>query len=174
MFCFYISLRDCSYGHVRGRGLTQNIILDLESTPGCSMKLIKHREVNKMSDTFTITEISKISGLSVDTIRYYEKIRLLPQAKRKDNGHRFYSSSDKDIMSLITCMKKAGMSLNEMKPYLSLSKEGEVQFDSNLYNTLQSNKEKIEVQIKDMQIILEFINNKLKKGESFGKTSYVE
>ncbi|EPD88069.1 MULTISPECIES: MerR family transcriptional regulator [unclassified Paenibacillus] len=127
-----------------------------------------------MSDTFTIKEISKISGLSEDTIRYYEKIQLLPRAKRKDNGHRFYSSTDKDIMSLITCMKKTGMSLNEMKPFLSLSQEGDVQLDPDLYNLLQTHKEKIEVQIKGMQIILEFINNKLKKGEGFGKTFYAE
>ncbi|MFC9777232.1 MerR family transcriptional regulator [Paenibacillus chitinolyticus] len=127
-----------------------------------------------MSDTFTIKEISKLSGLSEDTIRYYEKIQLLPPAKRKDNGHRFYSSTDKDIMSLITCMKKTGMSLNEMKPFLSLSQEGDVQLDPDLYNLLQTHKEKIEVQIKGMQIILEFINNKLKKGEGFGKTFYAE
>lgn len=127
-----------------------------------------------MNDIFTIKEISKISGLSVDTIRYYEKIHLLPQAKRKDNGHRFYSSTDKDIMSLIMCLKKTGMSLNEMKPFLALSREGNVQLDPNLYSLLQSHKEKIEVQIKDMQIILEFINNKLKKGESFGKISFDE
>ncbi len=77
-------------------------------------------------------------------------------------------------MSLITCMKKTGMSLNEMKPFLFLSQEGDIQLDPNLYSLLQSHKEKIEVQIKGMQIILEFINNKLKKGESFGKTSYAE
>ncbi|EGL18111.1 hypothetical protein HMPREF9413_5951 [Paenibacillus sp. HGF7] len=66
------------------------------------------------------------------------------------------------------------MSLNEMKPFLSLSQEGDVQLDPDLYNLLQTHKEKIEVQIKGMQIILEFINNKLKKGEGFGKTFYAE
>lgn len=127
-----------------------------------------------MSDTFTIKEISKISGLSEDTIRYYEKIRLLPQAKRKDNGHRFYSSTDKDIMSLITCMKKTGISLNEMKPFLSLSQGANAKLDPVLYNLLQSHKKKIEVKIKEMQNVLEFINNKLEKDEIFGKAHYAE
>ena len=35
-----------------------------------------------------ISELSKLSGLSTPTIRYYEQIKLLPKAKRKSNGYR--------------------------------------------------------------------------------------
>ncbi|MEK3889879.1 MerR family transcriptional regulator [Bacillus sp. FSL K6-3431] len=98
-----------------------------------------------MSDTFTIKEMSQISGLSEDTIRYYEKIRLLPQAKRKDNGHRYYGLTDKDIMLLITCLKKTGMTLDEIKPFLSLPYDVNVQLDDNLKGLLQSHKKKVEV-----------------------------
>jgi DNA-binding transcriptional MerR regulator len=47
-----------------------------------------------MEPTFSIAEISKRTGLSYDTIRYYEKIGLLPPAKRKENGQREYDAQN--------------------------------------------------------------------------------
>lgn len=46
----------------------------------------------KAEQTFTIKETAVQTGISEDTIRYYEKIALLPRADRKDNGHRVYST----------------------------------------------------------------------------------
>ena len=40
--------------------------------------------------TYTIKQIAEQTGISEDTIRYYEKIKLLPRADRKENGHRVY------------------------------------------------------------------------------------
>ncbi|PFK31243.1 MerR family DNA-binding transcriptional regulator [Bacillus cereus] len=43
-----------------------------------------------MNDIFTISDVTKKTGLSTDTIRYYEKINLLPPAKRNENHNRQY------------------------------------------------------------------------------------
>ena len=75
---------------------------------------------------FSIQETSERSGLSKDTIRYYEKIGLLPRAERKASRHRVYSEQDIQTMSLITCMKKTGMSLEEIKPFLQMSLESDL------------------------------------------------
>lgn len=48
-----------------------------------------------------ISELSKRSGLSTPTIRYYEQIQLLPKAKRKANGYREYSENDLKQLILI-------------------------------------------------------------------------
>ncbi|MDT3497394.1 MerR family transcriptional regulator [Bacillus toyonensis] len=121
-----------------------------------------------MGDTFSIKQIAEQTGLSKDTIRYYEKIQLLPHAKRKANGHRVYSSADKDTLSMITCLKKTGMSLNEMKPYLQFSLESDIKSVSKLYDMLQDYKKNIKSQMEELQKILDLIDYKLVHGEKFG------
>ncbi|MGQ3482036.1 MerR family DNA-binding transcriptional regulator [Paenibacillus sp. TY11] len=52
--------------------------------------------------SYSIKETSEQTGLSKDTIRYYEKIGLLPRAERKTNRHRLYRPQDVHTMKLIT------------------------------------------------------------------------
>ena len=55
--------------------------------------------------TYTIKQIAEQTGISEDTIRYYEKIKLLPRADRKENGHRVYRKEDFYMIKLISCLK---------------------------------------------------------------------
>ena len=48
-----------------------------------------------------ISELSKLSGLSTPTIRYYEQIKLLPKAKRKSNGYREYTDNDLKQLTIL-------------------------------------------------------------------------
>jgi DNA-binding transcriptional MerR regulator len=65
-----------------------------------------------------ISELSKQSGLSTATIRYYEQIKLLPKAKRKANGYREYSENDLKQLYLIQQAQQVGFSLTEIKAFL--------------------------------------------------------
>ncbi len=65
-----------------------------------------------------ISELSKQSGLSTPTIRYYEQIKLLPKAKRKSNGYREYSENDLKQLFLIQQAQQVGFSLTEIKTFL--------------------------------------------------------
>lgn len=65
-----------------------------------------------------ISELSKKSGLSTPTIRYYEQIKLLPKAKRKANGYREYSENDLKQLFLIQQAQQVGFSLGEIKAFL--------------------------------------------------------
>jgi len=65
-----------------------------------------------------ISELSKLSGLSTPTIRYYEQIKLLPKAKRKSNGYREYTDNDLKQLSLIQQAQQVGFSLAEIKAFL--------------------------------------------------------
>lgn len=65
-----------------------------------------------------ISELSKLSGLSAPTIRYYEQIKLLPKAKRKSNGYREYSETDLKQLFLIQQAQQVGFSLSEIKAFL--------------------------------------------------------
>ncbi|NHN32858.1 MerR family transcriptional regulator [Paenibacillus agricola] len=112
---------------------------------------------------FSIKQTSEQTGLSDDTIRYYEKIGLLPRAERKANGHRVYRSEDINSMNIILCLKKTGMSLDDMKPYLHLSYGDDLTEFPELYRMLQDHKKNIENQIVELQIIVDFINIKLNR-----------
>lgn len=65
----------------------------------------------KEEQCFTIKQTAGQTGITEDTIRYYEKIGLLPRAERKDNGHRIYRQEDINTIRLIACLKKTGMLL---------------------------------------------------------------
>jgi MerR family copper efflux transcriptional regulator len=65
-------------------------------------------------------------------------------------------------MLLIPCLKKTGMTLDEIKPFLSVAYDDvDIQLDENLYDLLQSQKVKIEGQLKELQVIINFIDQKL-------------
>ncbi|WP_419392859.1 MerR family transcriptional regulator [Cytobacillus praedii] len=116
--------------------------------------------------TYSIKEASEKTGLTGDAIRYYEKIDLLPYAKRKQNGHRIYDEEDIEIMKLIICLKKTGMSLNEMKNILQLPIKEKLSSVPELKRTLLNYKEKVISQIHDLQRIVDFIDAKLEKDET--------
>ena len=57
----------------------------------------------------TIAEVSKMYELSQDTIRYYERIGLLPSVNRKKNGIRDFTEEDCKWVEFIKCMRSAGL-----------------------------------------------------------------
>ena len=102
-----------------------------------------------MEDTFSIKQISQQIGLSEDTIRYYEKIELLPKVKRNDIGYRAYSLEDRELLNSIVCLKNAGMTLDQIKQYAKLNTISE------RYEMLLTHKKNIEDQMSELQRIIE-------------------
>ncbi|PXX39765.1 MerR family transcriptional regulator [Undibacterium pigrum] len=69
-----------------------------------------------------ISELEQLSGLSRDTIRYYERIGLLASPPRSDNGYRSYEAHTVDILKFIKMAQQIGFSLDQMRealPHLS-------------------------------------------------------
>ncbi|TSB45927.1 MerR family transcriptional regulator [Alkalicoccobacillus porphyridii] len=106
---------------------------------------------------YSIAEVSKITGLTTDTVRYYEKIDLLPPIRRKTNGHSIYSDTDLQTFLLINCLKKTGLSLVEIKPFLSLSMDTNIEDHPELEAMISNHKNHIEHQIAELQKVLDFI-----------------
>ncbi|WP_342437190.1 MerR family transcriptional regulator [Paenibacillus sp. FSL L8-0436] len=121
--------------------------------------------------TFTIKQTAELTGLSEDTIRYYEKINLLPQADRKDNGHRVYHQKDINTIRLIVCLKKTGISLEAMKPFLKVSADADPAEHLELVEELRSQRDNIVSQISSLQQIVDFIDIKLEEGRPRGECS---
>ncbi|WP_046233039.1 MerR family transcriptional regulator [Paenibacillus algorifonticola] len=127
-----------------------------------------------MLESFSIKQVSQKIGLTEDAIRYYEKIGLLPPIKRKDNGHRLFDLEDIEVMELITCLKKTGMPLEEMKAYIQLPFKENISAVPELKATFQEYRQKITAQISDLQRILQFIDFKLDNDQSLLKSEKTE
>ena len=72
-----------------------------------------------------IADLSRSSGLTAHTIRYYERIGLMPYAARNDAGHRDYGAETLTWITFIGHMKAAGMPIAEMLRYALLRKQGD-------------------------------------------------
>lgn len=73
----------------------------------------------------TISEVAKIVSLTPVTLRYYERVGLLPQIKRTSNGVRDYSEEDIQWIDFIKCMRSAGLSVESLIEYNDLYQQGE-------------------------------------------------
>jgi DNA-binding transcriptional MerR regulator len=72
----------------------------------------------------TITEVAKKYGLTADTLRYYERIGLLPDVHRTPGGVRNYSEEDCRWVEYIKCMRSAGISVETLIEYVKLFHKG--------------------------------------------------
>ncbi|TCN00558.1 DNA-binding transcriptional MerR regulator [Paenibacillus sp. BK033] len=113
---------------------------------------------------FTIKQTAEQTGINEDTIRYYEKIALLPRVERKDNGHRIYRQEDINTIRLIACLKKTGMPLEEIRPFLAVSADTDPAEYPELVELLRSHRENIVSQIASLQQVVDFIDMKLEEG----------
>ena len=118
----------------------------------------------KTEQTFTIKQTADTTGISEDTIRYYEKIALLPRAERKDNGHCVYRQEDINTIRLISCLKKTGMPLEEMRPFMAVSVDADPAEYPELVEHLRNHRENIVSQIASLQQVVDFIDRKLEEG----------
>jgi DNA-binding transcriptional MerR regulator len=71
-----------------------------------------------------ISEAAKKCHLSTDTIRYYEKLGMLPEIKRGADGHRRFAQREIDWLILLYWLRETGMPLKQMQRFTTLAKKG--------------------------------------------------
>ncbi len=91
--------------------------LDLECTPGCI--------VNAMERVFSIQQVAEQTGLSIDTLRYYERIGLIEPVRRAENGHRRYGPQDMAWLQLLMRLRETGMPIAQMLRFAQLRRQGD-------------------------------------------------
>lgn len=72
-----------------------------------------------------ISEAASISGLSIDTIRYYEKLKLLPKIWRGSNGRRNFSAEHVEWLVLLSSLRETGMPMERMRHFAQLYQSGD-------------------------------------------------
>ena len=73
----------------------------------------------------TITEVSEKYDITADTLRYYERIGLIPPVKRNNSGVRDYDEESCRWVELMRCMRKAGVQIEALIEYVTLFRQGD-------------------------------------------------
>jgi MerR family mercuric resistance operon transcriptional regulator len=71
----------------------------------------------------SIGELSRRAGVNIETIRYYERIKILPAPRRTTGGRRVYGPAETRSLSFIRRSRELGFSLNEIRALLALASD---------------------------------------------------
>lgn len=108
----------------------------------------------------TITEVSKLYGITPDTLRYYERIGLIPKIHRNKNGIRDYTQEDCNWVEFIKCMRNAGLPIETLIDYVTMFQKGDSTIDARKELLIEQRKV-LEKKIKDMNETLGRLNHKI-------------
>lgn len=108
----------------------------------------------------TISEVAKKYELTPDTLRYYERVGLLPNVSRTSGGIRDYSEEDCRWVEYIKCMRSAGVSVETLIEYVKLFNEGAETIQARKKLLLEQ-REQIVARINEMNDVLAKLDWKL-------------
>ena len=110
----------------------------------------------------TIAEVCERFELSHDTLRYYEKIGLIPTIQRKASGIRNYTEEDCKWIEFIKCMRSAGLTIEFLSEYVKLFKEGDSTLDKRRTLLIEQRNHLKEKMI-EMQATLDRLDRKVER-----------
>lgn len=108
---------------------------------------------------YRVSDISKLLSIPASTLRYYDNQGLLPNLEKNESGIRIFQEKDIEILYSINCLKKAGLSIKDIKKYISLIEQGDSTIEQRYKIFLNKKKELIN-EIKKMNETLEFLEYK--------------
>lgn len=112
----------------------------------------------------TIAEVSERFGISQDTLRYYERIGLIPPVNRNKSGNRNYTEEDLRWVEFIKCMRGAGLPIEVLIEYVTLFQQGDETVEARKELLIEQRNELI-ARIEDMKKTLERLNLKIARYE---------
>ena len=108
---------------------------------------------------YTIREVSQMMNLSISTLRYYDKMGLLPGLERKQSGYRVFSDGDIEMLKIINAFKKAGLQIKDIQNYLALAFKGESTLEER-YHIFVKQEKVLKEKITELQQALEVTRKK--------------
>ena len=101
-----------------------------------------------------IGELSKLSGLSAHTLRFYEKQGLIQASTRSESNYRIYSSSDLATAKFIKRSREMGFSLEEVEVFLSIRADKPAHVCRDAKDIAQQKIKDVQIKIEEMQQVL--------------------
>jgi DNA-binding transcriptional MerR regulator len=109
---------------------------------------------------YTISEVVTRTGLTTHTLRWYERIGLMPDIDRSHSGQRRYSDQDLAWLGFIARLRLTGMSVADMVRYAELRKQGDETYPERL-DLLVRHREAVRQRIVDLRSTLEILDSKI-------------
>jgi len=107
-----------------------------------------------------ISEVSEQYELSADTLRYYERVGLIPPVNRTESGIRDYNDDDLKRVDFIKCMRSAGLPIEVLIQYVGLVAQGD-QTAGRRPQILMEQRELLLDKIEEMQKVLSILDHKI-------------
>lgn len=110
---------------------------------------------------YTMKETSQRVGMTYEALKFYCNEGLVPNVKRDKNNHRIFDDTDVSWIDGLTCLRKCGMSINDMKKYLDLCLAGESSIHERK-GMLNIQREALVEKIRELTESIEYIDSKQK------------
>lgn len=123
-----------------------------------------------------IGEISKLTGLPISTLRYYDKHGLLQNLKRSIGGNRVFDKDDLNTLRMINCLKSSGMKISDIKQFMDWCSEGDSSINKRLemfYQQERNINEQI-VELKNALKLVKFKEWYYERAKELGSESLVK
>ena len=78
-----------------------------------------------MSQYYTPGQVAERFDVSIDTLRYYERIGVLNPIERSSSGHRRYRAADVELLDLVRCLRDTGMPIASLRRFADLVRDGD-------------------------------------------------
>ncbi|MEV5238204.1 MerR family transcriptional regulator [Streptomyces cinnamoneus] len=111
-------------------------------------------------DRFTISEVAAYTGLSAHTLRWYERIGLMPHVDRSHTGQRRYTSRDLDWLDFVGRLRLTGMPVADMVRYAELVRRGDETF-AEREQLLSAHRDDVRRRITELRSTLDVLDYKI-------------
>jgi DNA-binding transcriptional MerR regulator len=116
--------------------------------------------MNIQNEKLTIQQVAEMTGLSVHTLRYYERIGLIHPIGRAENTHRRYSMDDVGWIDFLNKLRASGMSIQQMQAYAELQRLGDVTLPERV-EMLKALRLQVEARMDELREHLKIIHYKI-------------
>jgi len=115
-----------------------------------------------MPSELIIRQVAARTGLTVHTLRYYERAGLIPAIERAGNGHRRYSEEDLAWIEFVKCLRSTGMPISDVQRYVELQQQGDATSAERL-EIMESHRRALKAKIEELSGFLNRIEGKVER-----------
>jgi DNA-binding transcriptional MerR regulator len=135
-------------------------VVETERSAVTSCLEVMARQRPRGHDRYTISEVVAYTGLSAHTLRWYERIGLMPHVDRSHSGQRRYTDRDLDWLDFVGKLRLTGMPVADMVRYAELVREGDHTYPERL-ELLVAHREDVRRRITELRDTLDVLDYKI-------------
>lgn len=121
------------------------------------------------TNTYSIRDASRLTGLPSSTLRYYETIGIVrPVGRGETSKHRIYDQADIDMLDTIACLNATGMKLDDMKSYIANASQKIVDGYEQVA-LLKAQKDRLDEEDRHIKLRKEYVSLKIEYWKAYDK-----